>query len=390
MLRAGFVLNISREWFGGVYYFLNLFRALKTYGGGRILPEIFALPTSDPELLKLFEDVAGITMIDRARMSPCGLYSRIRYSLGKRYAGEPDFEQYAWARLFRSRCIDVISHAYEIYCASVPHVGWIPDFQHCYYPDFFSREELASRDRRYADMASRAKAVILSSEAAFLDYRRYYNGSNGRVVRFAVDVDPASASDAAAKRVREKFALEGDYLMTANQFWRHKDHLTLMRAMRLLAERGKRPILLCTGDPKESPSREYAEEVRRFPCEYGLENVRLAGLVNRADLHALMRNCRLLINPSLFEGWNTAVEEAKILGRRLILSDIPVHREQDPGDALFFTPENPESLAAAIVQALAKPVKPEYHSDEIRIGNESGMRRYAADYIAMVNRVAGH
>src|SRR3990172_9644127 len=52
-----------------------------------------------------------------------------------------------------------------------------------------------------------------------------------------------------------------------------------------------------------------------------------------------------LINPSFFEGWSTTVEEAKSMGKRIILSDIEVHREQNPSGGVFFDPKNPKELA---------------------------------------------
>ena len=71
----------------------------------------------------------------------------------------------------------------------------------------------------------------------------------------------------------------------------------------------------------------------------------MLGLVPRSDVIALMRYSRALINPSFFEGWSTTVEEAKSTGKRIILSDIDVHKEQNPPDGVFFNPKDPKDLA---------------------------------------------
>jgi glycosyltransferase involved in cell wall biosynthesis len=55
-----------------------------------------------------------------------------------------------------------------------------------------------------------------------------------------------------------------------------------------------------------------------------------------------------MINPSRFEGWSSTVEEAKGMGKRVILSNIPVHREQNPPGAVFFEPDDSSALAAAM------------------------------------------
>ena len=52
-----------------------------------------------------------------------------------------------------------------------------------------------------------------------------------------------------------------------------------------------------------------------------------------------------IVNPSRFEGWSTAVEEAKAIGVPMILSDLAVHREQAGDVARLFNPDNAAQLA---------------------------------------------
>ena len=65
-----------------------------------------------------------------------------------------------------------------------------------------------------------------------------------------------------------------------------------------------------------------------------------------------MRASIAVINPSLIEGWSTTVEEAKSLGVPLILSDIPVHREQNQ-EVMFFDPRSARSLAETMLLAIS-------------------------------------
>jgi hypothetical protein len=51
------------------------------------------------------------------------------------------------------------------------------------------------------------------------------------------------------------------------------------------------------------------------------------------------------VQPSLSEGWNTGVEEAHLFGKRILLSDIAVHREQNPDRATYFDARNPADLS---------------------------------------------
>ncbi len=78
---------------------------------------------------------------------------------------------------------------------------------------------------------------------------------------------------------------------------------------------------------------------------------RVLGKIPFDHLVGLMQHATAFINPSFFEGWSTSVEEAKSMGKQIVLSDIPVHREQAPPGGFFFSPEDPEALVAAMKAA---------------------------------------
>jgi glycosyltransferase involved in cell wall biosynthesis len=60
-----------------------------------------------------------------------------------------------------------------------------------------------------------------------------------------------------------------------------------------------------------------------------------------------------IINPSRFEGWSTTVEEAKSSGKTVLLSDIPVHREQDPPHGKYFSVDSASELADLMATTIA-------------------------------------
>jgi hypothetical protein len=59
-----------------------------------------------------------------------------------------------------------------------------------------------------------------------------------------------------------------------------------------------------------------------------------------------MKHAQAIIQPSLFEGWSTVVEDAKAMNQTIILSDLRVHKEQtdDYEPKLFFNPNNENDL----------------------------------------------
>jgi glycosyltransferase involved in cell wall biosynthesis len=74
---------------------------------------------------------------------------------------------------------------------------------------------------------------------------------------------------------------------------------------------------------------------------------------------ALLRRCDVFVFPSLWEGVGTALREAMLLGRPVVASDIPAHREFVRGgvDGLLVPPADAEALATAILRLLRDPVE---------------------------------
>jgi glycosyltransferase involved in cell wall biosynthesis len=214
-------------------------------------------------------------------------------------------------------------------------------------PEFFAPEEIARRDTLIARLVEEAPRVVLSSESAAADFRAFYPGhaTKAHVLTFSTPPIRYPREDPPADAPPRFF-------LVCNQFWQHKNHLVIFDALQILRSRGIRPIVLCTGQLDDYRDPAYASRIRALLSRENLgEQVTLLGLLPRGRQIALMRQALAVIQPSLFEGWSTVVEDARALGRPTLLSDIPVHREQDPFFAHYFPPQSAEALADLISEA---------------------------------------
>ena len=85
------------------------------------------------------------------------------------------------------------------------------------------------------------------------------------------------------------------------------------------------------------------------------ESVRLLGGVSDAQLKWLYQHCRLVVFPSLDEGFGLPVLEAGLCGAPMAISDIPPFREiGDANTTVFFDPSSSMSIRAAVGEALTK------------------------------------
>ncbi|MDR1367691.1 MAG: glycosyltransferase, partial [Candidatus Accumulibacter sp.] len=229
----------------------------------------------------------------------------------------------------------------------VPALCWISDFQDIHLPEFFTPKERKAKALVNAHTAATAQAIVLSSRDAHADFCRLFprEAHKAHILRFVADIPPDSALPPAEAVLRE-YDISEPYFHVPNQLWAHKNHRLILDALVCLEKQGFHPLVVSTGLMSDSrnpvfPDR-FVESVRVAGFS---ERFRFLGLVPFSHLSVLMRKCLALINPSRFEGWSTTVEEAKSLGKRMLLSDLNVHREQAPPRGLFFDPDDTDCLA---------------------------------------------
>lgn len=231
---------------------------------------------------------------------------------------------------------------------------WIPDLQHLRHPEFFPAEEAERRNRSYGLIARKAGLVVFSSEAAMRDFDSHYpeSAARRRVIHFA-STAPREWFEREPDGVRRRYGLPERYLLCCNQFWKHKDHLSALRALAILKERGVEVPLVCTGQTSDPRFPDHFGFLQDEIGRLGLERqVSILGLIDRTDQIQLARSAMAIVQPSLFEGWSTVVEDARLLGKDMFLSDIDVHLEQAPPHGRYFRQGDAGSLADVLEAAL--------------------------------------
>jgi len=355
MTRVAFTIFGGDGWTGGINYLRNLVSALAELPGRPVTPVLFVAP--DTPVASLAEITPYLSQPPVVVAGWAGDPATRRQRLWQSSVLQNDRVS---AVAFERESIDVVfvHAAWYGLRFTFPTLAWIADFQHRHLPQMFSLGNRLKRDFGYAALSRCATAVMLSSEDARRDCERFYVHTQGRtcVLPFAVRMDP-SAIQGDATVVADRYQLPERFFYLPNQLWKHKNHIQVLKALRLLQQRGIPVVVAASGNPKDSRNPTHPERVLSLVHEWGLvENFRFLGLIPYADLMPLMRASVAVVNPSLFEGWSTTVEEAKALGVPLLLSDLAVHREQtQAGEAQYFDPHSPESIADALALAWQRP-----------------------------------
>lgn len=371
MTRVGFILELpGQAWLGGVSYFRNLLGALHALPGRRIEPVIVLPAGAAPAY------VAEMPPFERIELRSLAGRSLLRRAVRKLSGTDHLLE-----RELRAHRIDVLSHSGHLgRRARLPTLAWIPDFQHRRVPEYFQPQELAVRERFYAEQCAYATRVIVSSHAARKDLAEFFPWAldKARVLQFVANVpDPATLPS--RESLEAKYGFAGPYFFLPNQFWAHKNHAVVIEALGLLKSRGVSLTVLATGNTHDARQPEHFPRLMARMNAVGVEReFRCLGLVPYLDLMGLMWHSVAVLNPSKFEGWSTSVEEAKSLGKRTILSDIEVHREQAPAGGVYFPAGDAERLAKHLQEAVASPAAAAM--PELAARRE----RFARDYEAIV------
>ncbi|HVW19081.1 MAG TPA: glycosyltransferase family 1 protein, partial [Solirubrobacteraceae bacterium] len=285
--------------------------------------------------------------------------------------------------------IDVLSHSPPP-GGPIPVLSWIPDFQHRHLPELFSRSERLLRELEIRRAVARAERVIVSSADALSDLRARAPQARGRVLHF-VPAPPPSPDPAQTAALLERLGLER-FVHLPNQVWAHKNHAVVVEALGVLRERGRDDVVVaCTGDTRDYRDPGLLDELGARAQALGVgDRMRMLGRLPYGEVVALMHAAVALLNPSLFEGWSTTVEEAKSIGKRVVLSDIPVHREQAPPDGRYFDPRDPQGLADALAETWDAFDPAAERRRAARAAAELPARRaaFAAAYRAVVGEVA--
>ncbi len=238
--------------------------------------------------------------------------------------------------------------------AGLATVGWIPDFQHRFLPDLFSAAERADRDLAFAELARRCDQMILSSHDVKGHFDALYPGaaSKARVASFP-SLLAFRAPPGDPRAVVARYHLPPKFALVVNQLWAHKNPEIVVDAVAICARRGiDIPVVMvgALGDYRDPKNDRVSGLLQRIASSGPWRSVIPLGRVPEGDLWGLLRAAALVLQPSRFEGWNTTVQDALALGRPLMCSDLPVHREQAPGALGFFGVDRPEALAALLLQ----------------------------------------
>jgi glycosyltransferase involved in cell wall biosynthesis len=155
--------------------------------------------------------------------------------------------------------------------------------------------------------------------------------------------------DTAAVRAAEPFADQPRTVLSLGRIEPYKRVSVLLRGLPAMPPDVQ---LVVVGQGSES------EALQKLAGELGVaDRVRFTGVIDTADVHRWLRTAAVLVSLSEHEAFGMAPVEAAAAGARVVLSDIPAHREivaDHIGAVSRLVEAEPAAVAAAVTAQLGE------------------------------------
>ena len=341
-LKLGLLFNFNPKWTGGIIYLLNTVKILN-FLEDEDKPTVVIL--FNPLLKKYIEEI-DYAYLEIVPHSFPTVYNGFLQSILKN-------KNVFVHDLVVQHQLDAVfpMHDYPVKSKlDAKLVSWIADLQHHYYPQFFTKRKILERNARIRFVLNNSKNLVVSSQAVKDDFLKFFNVPKSitiAVYHFVSIID--NIPDMTFDEIKAKYKLSNNYFMISNQFHKHKNHKVVFEAVAKLKSKGIEVFILITGRFPDKPDSPYMQELHDIINNNDLKkSIKFLGLIPRGDQLLLMKYSKAILQPSLFEGWSTVIEDAKSLQVPVIAANLNVNIEQLAEKGTYFEPHNVAQLVSIL------------------------------------------
>ena len=358
--RIGIFFSYNSNWIGGTYYWLNWVNALNTLPDAE-KPTIVILATKKD--FRFVQTETAYPHLEHYLLKDTSsLWYKVLNVLPLRLTGKQWFYNIIDVDVdaIMSCCIGE-SKTFPI--SDSKRIYWFPDFQFAHLPEFYTPHTYVQTYQHAIAAAYLSNKLMLSSEDAARDFHRLFPDSKAKVYVQHFTVTHPDFSMLDKDEVMHKYGIDRPYFYSPNQYWAHKNHQVVIDAVAELEKRGQKDVLvLFSGKEWDYRNPDYVPSLKQKVKDLHLEdNIRFLGFLDRKEQLLIMQQAEAVIQPSLFEGWSTVIEDARALNKFVIASDLDVNKEQLQTNVRFFERRSAKALAAAIEQGKFE-VKPQSYN----------------------------
>ena len=392
MKRVGFLINFNIfKWFGGTYLIKNLINCIMQFSKNEIKPIIIVKKKLSKDEQKEFKNFELLktnffhnqTLINR-------IYNKFLILLFGRSKTYDEF--------FLKNKIEILSHSNALSNSiflgkksAIKSYPFLADLQYLHYPQNFSLKNRFLRKINIYMCALHSTKIIVSSDNVKNDLKIVSKlASRKAVVSPFVFLSPKKYEIIKYSLLKSKFKLPLKYFYLPNQYWMHKNHKVVLNALLYLKNKHKLKniFIVSTGSKEEHRNIKYFHEIEKFISDNNLyKYYKYLGTVSFKEVLSLLYHSIAVIQPSKFEGRSSTVEQAKSMGKKILLSNIGIHKEQNPLRGKYFSPDNFQQLSNLMLQTFIKynHTLEKKHIKYAFGKNKENFYKYYKNYVDLIN-----
>lgn len=248
-------------------------------------------------------------------------------------------------KIVRREKIDVLFITAQVYIPNVKAKMITPvhDLMHRYESSFPEvRSDYQWREVVLKFQARCADCILTDSKLGKKQFVESYLQKNGKKPNIVIL--PFAVPSHIAEVKEERIEVPNQYVFYPAQFWKHKNHINLIKAIQILKKDINDIHLVLVGSEKNC-----GRVMKKYISENGLkDNITIMGFVSDGNITYLYRHAIGMIMPSYFGPTNIPPLEAMTLGCPVAVANKYAMPEQVGDAGLLFNPDSPEEIAECI------------------------------------------
>jgi len=233
--------------------------------------------------------------------------------------------------------------------SNIPYIFTLWDLGHLdilEFPEVSYDRQFESREMVYTNSLKKAYKIIVDLEYGKQNAIKKYNLDEKRieVLKFLPNI--RVVEDNANIDIKKKYNLKNDYVFYPAQFWAHKNHMYILKAIKLLREEKNIDIDVIFSGSNKGNLEYILDKAKEFEID---DLIHYIGFAPNEEIPYLYKQSLSLVMPTYLGPTNIPPLEAFAYNVPVCYSDTPFFREQ-VGDAAFFMDlKNPQSLVEKLI-----------------------------------------
>jgi len=240
------------------------------------------------------------------------------------------------------------SYSFVAYQMPVRSVGVVHDLMHRYekqFPEVSSFGIYTWREKVFKRLCRQTIGILVDSELGRSQLGESYEVDLKKVFVLPFIAPKYLSSNRSKRSLDKKVKLPSKFIFYPAQFWEHKNHLGLIKAVAKIRPQCPDIQLVLLGSKKHRGYKKVNAAVNRLGVA---ENVSFLGHVDEDSLAQIYRRARALIMPTFFGPTNIPPLEAFASGCPVAVSGIYGMPEQVGDAGLLFDPNSIEEIAMIV------------------------------------------